>query len=177
MLELIEEDDADSFAKHAEMYDNKFHRAHRSLAERYQLIMNKKNPSYCDILPKTSTITSSSSSSEDDDIKSYPDSISTTSKSEAATLAASDSINIDHGEVMVVRKEEMESLVDENKKLKEQLMQKDEEKREVIRQVCFSLDFLRNENEDLMAMMRKNGYDHITHDNELNVLEQKKISC
>ncbi|KAG9149125.1 hypothetical protein Leryth_010715 [Lithospermum erythrorhizon] len=79
---------------------------------------------------------------------------------------------------MVVRREEMESLVDENKKLKEQLMQKDEEKREVIRQLCFSLDFLRNENEDLMAMMmRKNGYDHITHNNELNVLEQKKISC
>ncbi|KAL0389584.1 UNVERIFIED_CONTAM: protein NETWORKED 3A [Sesamum calycinum] len=60
-----------------------------------------------------------------------------------------------HEELMKLR-EEVERLREENKVQKEQLMQKDEEKRDVIRQLSLAMDLLREENVKLRQCLAKN---------------------
>ncbi|KAL2556718.1 Protein NETWORKED 3A [Forsythia ovata] len=59
-------------------------------------------------------------------------------------------------EELMKLKEEMEELREENEIQKEQLMQKDEEKREVIRQLSLAMDLLREENVKLRNHVTKN---------------------
>ncbi|KAL7112761.1 hypothetical protein ACP275_04G022000 [Erythranthe tilingii] len=59
-------------------------------------------------------------------------------------------------EVTKLRRE-VEELREENKVQKEQLVQKDEEKREVIRQLSLAMDLLREENAELRQNLAKNA--------------------
>ncbi|KAL3644822.1 hypothetical protein CASFOL_010002 [Castilleja foliolosa] len=64
---------------------------------------------------------------------------------ETEEVFSDDSIN----EILIRLRDEIERLKEENKVQKEQLMQKDEEKREVIRQLSVGMDLLRDENAKL----------------------------
>ncbi|KAK9015628.1 hypothetical protein V6N11_006727 [Hibiscus sabdariffa] len=181
MLKLIEED-ADSFAKRAEMYYKKrpelislvqdFYRSHRLLAERYDQIKSDpgtrlvttlgspfasmkchsdKTMNFMDKIYDSSSETFDSddyAESEVDDPE-HDESAEEvedpkqednykTSKEEAAT-------NVFDDDVMKLR-EELAKLKDENKA---QLIQKDEEKKEVIRQLSLAVQVLKDENMEL----------------------------
>ncbi|XP_057963521.1 protein NETWORKED 3C [Malania oleifera] len=64
------------------------------------------------------------------------------------------SSNVENGEVMKLR-EEMEKLREENNILKGQLMQKDDEKREAIRQLSVAVEVLKDENGKLRTYIAK----------------------
>ncbi|GMI73779.1 Networked 3C [Hibiscus trionum] len=194
MLKLIEED-ADSFAKRAEMYYKKrpelislvedFYRSHRLLAERYDQIKSDpgtrlvttlgspfasmkyhsdKTMNFMDKIYDSSSETTFDSDayaeSEVDDpehdemadevedpeqVDKYETSIITkgghVERKEAATNAFDD-------EVTRLR-EEIEKLKVENTAQKAQLVQKDEEKKEVIRQLSLAVQVLKDENVEL----------------------------
>ncbi|XP_070006232.1 protein NETWORKED 3A isoform X2 [Nicotiana sylvestris] len=67
---------------------------------------------------------------------------------EKAKVEVSTGLSLKTDEVLKLR-EEIERLKEENRIQQELLMQKDEEKREAIRQLCIALDFLREENNKL----------------------------
>lgn len=167
MLKLIEEE-ADSFSQRAEMYYKKrpelvsivkdFYRTHRSLAERYDQLKSVAgtrltttlfeypllmgNPSQkltysTDRLPVTLSDCFESEDSEVDDPEEE-------CQNEEIIRERVSSEEKD-GEVMKLR-EEVERLKEENRIQKVELMEKDEEKREAIRQLCLSLVMLKEEN-------------------------------
>ncbi|KAL6500385.1 hypothetical protein OROHE_025751 [Orobanche hederae] len=175
MLKLIE-DDADSFAQRAEMYYRKrpelismvedFYRTHRSLAERYD--QAKSEPLARITTPWSSPLSftkyrleksfslvdkaydsyseayepDESDESEVDDPEEEGDEILLKCQNYETLEALS---NASNDEATRLR-EEVEKLREENKVQKNQLMQKDEEKREVIRQLSMGMDLLRDEN-------------------------------
>uniref|UniRef100_A0A7N0TAM4 NAB domain-containing protein n=1 Tax=Kalanchoe fedtschenkoi TaxID=63787 RepID=A0A7N0TAM4_KALFE len=171
MLRLIEED-ADSFAQRAEMLYKKkpeligmvedFYRAHRSLAERYDLV--KAEPVTRLSTPMASPLASSKSKSEK--VTSIADqlydiySISSISEDyNDSEIDDSDQAEKEPEQAMVsnvMENEELEKLKDEIGKLKEEsrlhkaeLLKKDEEKREVIRHLCIAIEMLKEENANL----------------------------
>uniref|UniRef100_A0A5B7C5E4 Putative WD repeat-containing protein 87 n=1 Tax=Davidia involucrata TaxID=16924 RepID=A0A5B7C5E4_DAVIN len=173
MLKLIEED-ADSFAQRAEMYYKKrpelinmvedFYRAHRSLAERYdqvksdsgtRLITAWASPLTCKY--RTEKLMSSMDKSYDSYSETYdpeesgesevddPEQDEETQVDKEMEEEEEVSSGVSNDEVIKLR-EEIERLKQENEVQKEQLMQKDEEKREVIRQLSLAVDMLKEEN-------------------------------
>lgn len=170
MLKLIEED-ADSFAKRAEMYYKKrpelitivedLYRAHRSLAEKYDQVKFDSGTRH--ITPwtscplplskyRTSQLIKESEKSYDSYSESFDfDHDYDSGESEIDDPQQEEPEEIeklkgsDEEEAMKLR-EEIDRLREENKVQKEQLIQKDEEKREAIRQLSFSLDLLKQEN-------------------------------
>ncbi|PIA61673.1 hypothetical protein AQUCO_00300894v1 [Aquilegia coerulea] len=188
MLKLIEAD-ADSFAQRAEMYYKKrpalvnmvedFYRAHRSLAERFDMLkaeprtrfmtplthslsakfqMTKaivsKEKSYDSYSETYSEAEESEIDDPEQDTKSQVDrKVGAGEEDESAESEVDDPEHIEgvgegvvnmvnESEVMKLRNE-IERLKEENRIQKEQLMQKDEEKREVIRQLSLSMEILK----------------------------------
>ncbi|XP_074588254.1 protein NETWORKED 3A-like [Curcuma longa] len=173
MLNLIEED-ADSFAKRAEMYYKKrpqlvnmiedFYRTHRSLAEQYDQLKSgsgvRRSIAVCPSYFHRSW-SQSTSSSETDEL----------SKSSSTDSFDSEDSEIDDPEEEIVEgsnrhlvklKQELERFQEENAKLKVEIAGKNEEKREVIRQLALSLDILKEENVTLRKCLkdleRKGGF-------------------
>lgn len=210
MLKVIEED-ADSFAQRAEMYYKKrpelinmvedFYRAHRSLAERFDLVKPDSGPRLLSTLGSPFSLTKNKPEKMASLVEQY-DCCSVTFDSEESdesevddpdqeneirvdeemadekvsseAVIASEEVTklrekvsreaaIANKEVMKLReevsskaaianeqiiklKEEIEKLKEENEMQKEQLMQKDEEKREVIRQLSLAVEMLKDEN-------------------------------
>ncbi|CBI32268.3 unnamed protein product, partial [Vitis vinifera] len=170
MLKIIEED-ADSFGRRAEMYYKKrpelinmvedFYRAHRSLAERYDQVRSDPGARLGPTLKKlpmrklydsgSETFDSEESGeSEVDD----PEQEDDTQLDEELGEEEEVSSGISNVEVMKLR-EEIERLKEENKIQKDQLMQKDEEKREVIRQLSLAVQVLKEENVSLRKSATK----------------------
>lgn len=181
MLKLIEED-ADSFAKRAEMYYKKrpelinivedLYRAHRSLAEKYDQVkfdsgIRHVTPWTSCPLPlskfRTSQLKKESEKSYDSYSESFDfdhdydsgesdsvvvDDLEQEDKEDTLFDQETEEVKSFDEETMKLR-EEIERLREENKIQKEQLIQKDEEKREAIRQLSISVDLLKQENVDL----------------------------
>lgn len=185
MLKLIEEE-ADSFAQRAEMYYKKrpelismvedFYRTHRSLAERYDQV--KSEPGTRLLTPWSSPLSftkyrlEKSLSLSDKAYDSYSEACGPeeSEESEVDDPDEEDEILQNHldseteqvsggagSEELMRLREEVERLREENKVQKEQLMQKDEEKREVIRQLSLAMDLLREENVKLRESLAKNA--------------------
>ncbi|MCD7468032.1 hypothetical protein HAX54_005819 [Datura stramonium] len=184
ILRIIEED-ADTFAQRAEMYFNKrpelvnmlgeIYRSHRLLAEGYDQIkcvsilaswksalpftkysdekfirsIEKSYDSYSESFEQESE---SSDLSEIEDPDNNDEEIPIQVEKEKIE-ASSVSLRTDH-EVLKLS-EEIERLKEENRVQQELLMQKDEEKREAIRQLCTALDLMREENSRLRMSVTK----------------------
>ncbi|KAF2545329.1 hypothetical protein F2Q70_00019279 [Brassica cretica] len=161
MLRVIDED-ADSFAARAEMYYKKrpelvamvqdFYRSHRSLAERYDLLrpssVHNKHGSEKSRLEKSSTWDESSWSEACETHDEY--------YAESEVDDGEDKWVDDEGEMdgeasgdYGMMKEEVERLREENKVYSEMVREKDEEKREAIRQMSLAIDMLKEENSEL----------------------------
>lgn len=182
MLQLIEED-ADSFAQRAEMYYKKrpelvtmvedFYRTHRSLAERYDLVkaehgnrvISSSSP-FSSPLPFTKYRLEKSPSFNFGGYDSY---------SEVCGPDETDESEVDDPEVedeeeeeeevqvamtkdpssLVRMREEVRRLEEENEAQRAELKEKDEEKREVIRQLSMAMELLREENVMLRESLLK----------------------
>lgn len=171
MLKLVEED-ADSFAKRAEMYYKRrpelinmvedLYRSHRSLAERYDQVKSESGtrlvttPWSSPLSFKKFQLEKSISLSD----KAYDSYSETYGPEESDESEVDDPEEVDtvqdndvtETEKLMELKEELKKLGEENEVLNEQLLQKDEEKREVIRQLSLAMDLLREEN----IKLRKN---------------------
>ncbi|KAH1081297.1 hypothetical protein J1N35_021058 [Gossypium stocksii] len=182
MLKLIEED-ADSFAQRAEMYYKKrpeliclvedLYRAHSSLAERYDQV--KTDPGTRLLTTSVSPFSSMKTINVmDKTYDSYSESFGSYAASEVddpeheteGEAAKGDGTLLDEqvmdevsNEVsedeLTKLREEIERLKEENEIQKAQLMQKDEEKMEVIRQLSLAVQMLKDENVDLKKCIIK----------------------
>ncbi|TYH43507.1 hypothetical protein ES332_D11G133400v1 [Gossypium tomentosum] len=182
MLKLIEED-ADSFAQRAEMYYKKrpeliclvedLYRAQRSLAERYdqvktdpgtRLLTTSVSPfssmKTINVMDKTYDSYSESfgsyAASEVDDPEQETE--GETAKGDGTLLdeQVMDEVSNEVSEDELTKlREEIERLKEENEIQKAQLMQKDEEKMEVIRQLSLAVQVLKDENVDLKKCIIK----------------------
>ncbi|CAH9133950.1 unnamed protein product [Cuscuta epithymum] len=176
MLRIIE-GDADSFARRAEMFYKKrpelinmvheLYRAHRLLAEGYdqvksesgvrilspwqfQLSNNFKYQSEKSVSSTDMTYDSHSEETFDLEESELSD-VEDPTEPEGAQIQKENGIektSVCNGEVEKL-KEEIERLKEESRTQKELLAQKDEEKREAIRQLSLAMDFLREENTSL----------------------------
>ncbi|KAG4134118.1 hypothetical protein ERO13_D08G137150v2 [Gossypium hirsutum] len=156
MLKLIEED-ADSFAQRAEMYCKKrseliglvedLYRTHHLLVERYD------RAKFSHETHVVTTLGASFRSMKHMSDKAY-DSCSDTvdfedyveSEVDDAESQHKYNMNIINEEVTMKLREEVERLKKDNKKVKAQLLGKDEEKRQVIRQLSLAIKVLKDEN-------------------------------
>ncbi|MBA0826043.1 hypothetical protein Goarm_010936 [Gossypium armourianum] len=200
MLKLIEED-ADSFAKRAEMYYKKrpelislvedFYRSHRLLAERYdqikldpgnRLVTTLGSPfssmKYChsektmNLMDKLYDSSSETFESEDyaesevddpehdetgEEVKDpkQEDKYEAGLVTKEGHVVKEDESSKVFGDELVKLREEIEKLKEENKVQKAQLIQKDEEKKEVIRQLSYAVQALKDENTELKKNMVK----------------------
>ncbi|CAK9175934.1 unnamed protein product [Ilex paraguariensis] len=180
MLKLVEED-ADSFAQRAEMYYKKrpelinmvedFYRAHRSLAERYDQVKSESGTRLLTQWASPVSVTKyqpeKSMSSMDKAYDSYSETYdpAESGESDVEDPEEEEEIVIVHKEIeeeissgvgneeVMKLTEEIEALKEENRIQKEQLIQKDEEKREVIRQLSLAVEMLKEEN----VKLRKKG--------------------
>ncbi|KAL4588230.1 hypothetical protein LXL04_001112 [Taraxacum kok-saghyz] len=184
MLKLIEED-ADSFAKRAEMYYRKrpelinivedLYRAHRSLAEKYdQVKFDSGNrhltPWTSCPLPLSKFRSSHLMKESEKSYDSYSESFDFDHDSDSVDSVMIDEENAcfndeteeekscSDEEGMKLIREELERLREENEVQKQELLQKDEEKREAIRQLSFSVDLLKQENVDLKTRIAKDSF-------------------
>ncbi|XP_051118828.1 protein NETWORKED 3A-like [Andrographis paniculata] len=169
MLNIIHED-ADSFAKRAEMYYKKrpelislveeFYRSYRSLAERYDRVKSEPQPRlptppHPPPLPSSKHTLQTPPPFNDqaydsffeaygidtcDDISEVDDPVEEQEK----LLEDHPEIEAPNKELLMIKRE-VEKLREENKAQKEELKMKDEEKREVIRQLSLSMEMLREE--------------------------------
>lgn len=160
MLKLIE-GDGDSFAQRAEMYYKRrpelinmievLYRSHRSLAEQYDQLKFEGR------LHRTTSFNSAFSERSwslklrDESSKSSGSS-SLADESEESEI---DDPEQDSEEEETQLKADNEKLKAENERLKVELLQKDEEKREAIRQLCLSMDLVREENECLKNYIKQ----------------------
>ncbi|MBA0583520.1 protein NETWORKED 3A [Gossypium raimondii] len=200
MLKLIEED-ADSFAKRAEMYYKKrpelislvedFYRSHRLLAERYdqikldpgnRLVTTLGSPfssmKYChsekaiNLMDKLYDSSSETFESEDyaesevddpehdetgEEVKDpkQEDKYEAGLVTKEGHVVKEDESSKVFGDELMKSREEIEKLKEENKVQKAQLIQKDEEKKEVIRQLSYAVQALKDENMELKKNMVK----------------------
>ncbi|XP_072958868.1 protein NETWORKED 3C-like [Typha angustifolia] len=175
MLKLIEED-ADSFAQRAEMYYKKrpllinligdFYRDHRSLAEQYDHLKSGggirhtlSGPSLLDRTwsQKVSNNTSDGSSlfssdcydSEESEVDDPEQ-----EESEAETKPRDEPDKENDNDLVKLMKIELQILEEQNVTLKAELAGKDEEKREVIRQLASSIGILKEENADMRKCIK-----------------------
>ncbi|XP_011079741.1 protein NETWORKED 3C [Sesamum indicum] len=184
MLKIIEED-ADSFAQRAEMYYKKrpelismvedFYRTHRSLAERYDQVKSESGTRlptpWSSPLSFTKYRLEKSLSLSDKAYDSYSEAYGPeeSEESEVDDPEEEEEILQNHveseteevsggagNEELMKLRAEVERLREENKVQKEQLLQKDEEKREVIRQLSLAMDLLREENVKLSQCLARN---------------------
>ncbi|KAG8486138.1 hypothetical protein CXB51_019522 [Gossypium anomalum] len=161
MLKLIEED-ADSFAQRAEMYCKKrpelislvedLYRTHRLLAERYD------RAKFSHGTHVVTTLGASFRSMKHMSDKAY-DSCSDTVDSEDYAESEIDDAESQHkynmniiNEVAMKLREEVERLKEDSKKVRAQLLGKDEEKRQVIRQLSLAIKVLKDENMELKKL-------------------------
>jgi chromosome segregation ATPase len=186
MLKLVEED-ADSFAQRAEMYYKKrpelismveeFYRAHRSLAERYDQLKSDSGTRLVTTLgsPFSSTKTRleklKSMTDQTDDNYSETSNPEESVESEVDDPEQEDETQDDQkmkeeeipsrASNDEVRKltEEIERLKEKNRIQKDELVQKDEEKREVIRQLSLAVDVLKDENVRLRKCLARGSSD------------------
>jgi len=186
MLKVIEED-AYSFAQRAELYYKKrpelismveeFYRAHRSLAERYDQLKSDSSTRLLTTLgsPFSSTKTRPEKleSMTDDNCSETcdPEESDESDESEVDDPEQEDEAQDDqemkeeeipsrtsNDEVRKLR-EEIERLEAENRIQKDELVQKDEEKREVIRQLSLAVDVLKDENVRLRKCLARDSSD------------------
>lgn len=186
MLKLIEED-ADSFAQRAEMYYKKrpelinmvgdFYRTHRLLAERFDqfksesgtrlltpwmspISLDKYRPEKLMSLSSMDKSYDSYSESyelEESDVEDPEPEVQLQDERETETYNKNN-VTIDSANTeSLMLMEEIERLKEKNRAQKEQLMQKDEEKREVIRQLTVAMDMLREENLRLRKKIIRNS--------------------
>lgn len=172
MLQLIEED-ADSFAQRAEMYYKKrpelmsmvedFYRTHRSLAERYDLVKTEHGSrlpsspwsSTSSPLPFTKYRLEKSLSLSEAAYDSYSEACGPEDESDESEVDDPEEEDVAHDQELVRLREEVRRLVEENEEQREQLKAKDEEKREVIRQLSRGMELLREENVMLRECLSK----------------------
>lgn len=185
ILKLIEED-ADSFAKRAEMYYKKrpelinlvgdFYRSHRLLAERYDQVKfdsgTRLLAPWASPLSFSKYQTEKSICSVEKSYDSYSENYDMEEsvesevedpeqeeevESEFSEVVDEEEVSsgVGNDEVMKLR-EEINRLEEENRIQTEQLMQKDEEKREAIRQLSFAVDLLKEENVKLKRKIANN---------------------
>ncbi|KAG5374729.1 hypothetical protein IGI04_039325 [Brassica rapa subsp. trilocularis] len=183
MLRVIDED-ADSFAARAEMYYKKrpelvamvqdFYRSHRSLAERYDLLRPSsvhRHGSEKSHREKSSTWDESSWSEACETHEEY--------YAESEVDDGEDKWVEDEGEETEtsrvddgMMKEEVERLREENKVYSEIVREKDEEKREAIRQMSLAIDMLKEENSELKRCVSSVVAKH--NDKESDVSQRKQ---
>ncbi|KAF5731488.1 hypothetical protein HS088_TW18G00166 [Tripterygium wilfordii] len=173
MLKLIEED-ADSFAKRAEIFYKKrpqlismvedFYRAHRSLAEQYDLVKSDSAARLQKTFPPPISLTKSQSEKFTTMTGQMYPSFSENFDPEESALSEVEDHKLDseiqvfeetktyivsgricNDEVAKLR-EEKEKLKEENRIQRDQLLQKDEEKRNVIRHLSVAVEVLKEEN-------------------------------
>ncbi|KAG2324202.1 hypothetical protein Bca4012_038702 [Brassica carinata] len=163
MLRVIDED-ADSFAARAEMYYKKrpelvamvqdFYRSHRSLAERYDLLRPSSvhNKHGSESRHETSSTFDESSWSEACETHDDYYAESEVDDGEDKWVDGEGEIDDNYGEAdgnCKMMKEEIERLREENKVYSEMVREKDEEKREAIRQMSLAIQMLKEENSEL----------------------------
>ncbi|KAK4357301.1 hypothetical protein RND71_022911 [Anisodus tanguticus] len=122
------------------------YRTHRLLAEKYDQIKSVRI-CYSETFDSETELSDNMSEVDDPDFKKEE---IQTPRAEKETMEVSTSFRFNNDEVLKLR-EEIERLKEENKVQQELLVQKDEEKREVIRQLSLAVDMLREEN----IMLRK----------------------
>lgn len=184
MLKLIDQD-ADSFAQRAEMYYKKrpelvnmvedFYRAHRSLAERYDLLRaesgarrqalpgsprkswSQSSKNTMDKESRTSSNSFESEESEIEDPDQEEDEVSSQTRETPINGACSENRRKEETGSETVKRmaEELERLREENVGLKARLLEKDEEKREVIRQLSLSMCILKEENAEMRKCLKE----------------------
>ncbi|XP_010518512.1 PREDICTED: protein NETWORKED 3C-like [Camelina sativa] len=148
MLMLIEGNADDSFAQRAETYYKKrpelitfvqdFYRAHRSLAERFDHLLRSSSSSSSSDYASRSSLSESNSHFEDAD---------------SEIEDPEDGVGVEHhkqeddddDETLKLEQERLK-LIQETDALRKQLLVKDEEKREVIRQLSLTLETLKDDN-------------------------------
>ncbi|KAE8009604.1 hypothetical protein FH972_006032 [Carpinus fangiana] len=186
MLKLVEED-ADSFAQRAEMYYKKrpelismveeFYRAHRSLAERYDQLKSDSGTRLVTTLgsPFSSTKTQleklksmtdqtddnySETSDPEESVESEVDDPEQEDETQADQKMKEEEIpSMASNDEVRKLTEEIERLKEENRIQKDELVQKDEEKREVIRQLSLAVDVLKDENVRLRKCLARGSSD------------------
>ncbi|KAK9057268.1 hypothetical protein SSX86_022103 [Deinandra increscens subsp. villosa] len=192
MLKLIEED-ADSFAKRAEMYYKKrpelitivedLYRTHRSLAEKYDQVKfdsgnRQLTPWTSCPLPLSKYRSSQLAKESDKSYDSYSESVDFDhdyfDSDESVVIGDLEQLQQEEedqhtqfdeeteqvknsDEEIANLREEIEKLREENKFQKEQLLERDEQKKEAIRQLSFSVDFLKQENLNLKTRIAKDS--------------------
>lgn len=169
MLKLIDVQDSESFSHRAEIYYNKrpkliemvqhFYRMHRSLAESFDQLMKYEYGSHllatwlCP-LSSTKNLLKKSLSLQENALFSYSnngckfvelDEPEVDDPEEEVVVEEEDSSDSRKEEWMKLR-EELERLRGENKAQREELMEKDEEKRDVIRQLSLAMNLVMEEN-------------------------------
>ncbi|KAF8111750.1 hypothetical protein N665_0073s0103 [Sinapis alba] len=167
MLRVIDED-ADSFAARAEMYYKKrpelvamvedFYRSHRSLAERYDLLRpssvhkhgsensHHEKSSTCDVSSWSEACETHDEYAESE-VDDGEDNWVVEGEIDGESSAVSYGGEADRNCEMM--KEEIERLREENKVYSEMVREKDEEKREAIRQMSLAIQMLKEENSEL----------------------------
>ncbi|KAI3805950.1 hypothetical protein L1987_21838 [Smallanthus sonchifolius] len=159
MLNLIEQE-ADSFAKRAEMYYKKrpelikliedSYRTHRALALHYDLATKFESDSSTRLLTRHQT--SHPITDVDKSYDSYSDSIDLYHDQDFNESETDDHQTRDEessSEELMHLREEIDRLKEENKIQKKMLVEKDEEKREAIRQLSLCVDSIKQENLNL----------------------------
>lgn len=164
MLKLIEED-ADSFSQRVEMYYKKrpqlinivkdFYRTHRSLAERYNQLKTVSGTRLTTNVFEYPFPMENQSQKLTYSTDKFPGALSDCFESEESDVddpeeeECRNDVEIireeKDGEVMKLRGE-VDRLKEENGVHKAELLEKDEEKREAIRQLCLSMEILKEEN-------------------------------
>ncbi|XP_059295377.1 protein NETWORKED 3A-like [Lycium ferocissimum] len=174
-----------------------FYRTHRLLAEKYDQIKCEsgtrlltpwmsplsftkyphKKPmsateisydSYSETFDPESELSDNMSEVDDPDIEEEEE--IQTPRSEKGTVEISSGFRVNNDEVVKLR-EEIERLKEESRVQQELLMQKDEEKREVIRQLSLAIDLLREENIMLRKCVTKTSSPKKENINELKTLK------
>lgn len=185
MLKLIDQD-ADSFAQRAEMYYKKrpvlvdmlgdLYRAHRSLAEQYDLLKHGGGtrhtmfgPSSCTQSWSQVTVggkgtgrSSSSLCSDSYDSESEvddPEEHEEVSETQREVEDQPDQVELMRAEIKKLKEQnsELQKVVEENTALKAELAAKDEEKREVIRQLASSFEIIKEENSTLRECIKSSN--------------------
>lgn len=161
ILKLIEED-ADSFAQRAEMYYKKrpelinmievLYRSHRSLAEQYDQLKFEGRLHRITSFNSPFSEKSWSVKQRDESSKSSSGS-SVTDESEDSEVDDPEQDSEEEEETQLNADDE--KLKAENERLKAELLQKDDEKREAIRQLCLSMNLVREENECLKNYIKQ----------------------
>ncbi|KAF3497642.1 hypothetical protein DY000_02058299 [Brassica cretica] len=185
MLRVIDED-ADTFAARAEMYYKKrpelvamvedFYRSHRSLAERHDLLRPSSVHKHgSENHHKTCNESSCSDSKACETHDHYAE--SEVDDGENKWLDEGESSPVDYGEAnenyQMMMKEEIERLREENKFYSEMVREKDDDKREAIRQMSLAIDMLKEENSELKGCVSSVVAKHNNKENDVSQRKQQ----